>query len=78
MGPVSTVSAAASGGVVRVSQLGYGALDGKAAYVMTRDAAGGKKFQVVDRNGHRVLTGRVGGDAGERSGWRLLRTCIGR
>ncbi|WP_406055798.1 glycoside hydrolase family 9 protein [Kribbella sp. NBC_00889] len=65
VGPVRTVSAAASGGVVRVSQLGYGALDGKAAYVMTRDAAAGKTFQVVDRHGHRVLTGRVGGDAGE-------------
>jgi len=51
VGPVSTVFAAAAGGVVRVNQLGYGAFDGKAAYVMTRRAATGAKFQLVDRHG---------------------------
>ncbi len=72
-GPVSTMStassastaAAAPGGVVRVNQLGYGAFDGKAAYVMTRDAAAGARYQVVDRFGRRVLSGRVGADVGE-------------
>ncbi|MEU4294285.1 glycoside hydrolase family 9 protein [Kribbella sp. NPDC026596] len=70
VGPVSGVgavstAAAGSGGVVRVNQLGYGAFDGKAAYVMTRDAATGARYQVVDRYGNRVLSGRVGGDVGE-------------
>jgi hypothetical protein len=72
VGPVSmsatssaSTAAAVPGGVVRVNQLGYGALGDKAAYVMTRDAAAGARYQVVDRYGRRVLSGRVGGDAGE-------------
>ncbi|HET6985334.1 MAG TPA: glycoside hydrolase family 9 protein [Kribbella sp.] len=74
VGPVSSVSSAstlastsagATSGVVRVNQLGYGALDGKAAYVMTRDAVTGVRYQVVDRHGRRVLSGRVAGDVGE-------------
>ncbi|MEI8408684.1 MULTISPECIES: glycoside hydrolase family 9 protein [unclassified Kribbella] len=64
LAPASTVSAAPSG-VVRVNQLGYGALDGKAAYLMTQGAAAGAAFTVLDRHGHRVLTGKVGRDAGE-------------
>ncbi|WP_350276538.1 glycoside hydrolase family 9 protein [Kribbella sp. HUAS MG21] len=64
VGPLGAAEAA-GGGVVRVNQLGYGAFDGKAAYVMTRDAATGVRFQVVDRHGRRVLTGPIGADAGE-------------
>jgi len=50
--------------VIRVNQLGYGAFDGKlgygafdckAAYVMTRDAAAGARYQVVDRNDQAAL-----------------------
>jgi len=67
VGPVSTASTAvaAQEGVVRVNQLGYGAFDGKAVYVMTRAAATGARYQVVDRYGRRVLSGRVGADVGE-------------
>ncbi|MGW1342136.1 glycoside hydrolase family 9 protein [Kribbella sp. NPDC002412] len=64
LGPVTTVNAA-PGGVVRVNQLGYGAFDGKSAYLMTQGAVAGKAFHVVDRQGRRVLTGKVGRDAGE-------------
>lgn len=64
VGPVSAADGVA-GGAVRVNQLGYGAFDSKAAYVMTHDAATGVRYQVVDRHGRRVLSGRVGDDAGE-------------
>ncbi|MEU4194106.1 glycoside hydrolase family 9 protein [Kribbella sp. NPDC026611] len=60
-----TSAGAATGGLVRVNQLGYGAFDGKAAYVMTTAAATGARYRVVDRYGHRVLSGQVGNDAGE-------------
>jgi hypothetical protein len=60
----STVTAAPPA-VVRVSQLGYGASDGKAAYLMTQGVAANRAFEVVDRHGRRVLTGKVGRDAGE-------------
>ncbi|MGW6276101.1 glycoside hydrolase family 9 protein [Kribbella sp. NPDC055071] len=63
VGPVTSVEAT-SGGLVRVNQLGYGAFDGKSAYVMTQAAASGARYQVVDKHGHRVLSGRVGGDVG--------------
>lgn len=62
VGPVSTAQAA-PGGAVRMNQLGYGAFDSKAAYVMSRSVA--TRFQVVDRFGRRVLSGRVGKDVGE-------------
>jgi hypothetical protein len=60
--PGSTAQAA-PGLAVRVNQLGYGAFDSKAAYVMSRSVA--TRFQVVDRSGRRVLSGRVGKDVGE-------------
>ncbi|MFD3402237.1 glycoside hydrolase family 9 protein [Kribbella sp. NPDC058693] len=62
VGPVSTAQAA-PGGAIRVNQLGYGAFDGKAAYVLSRSVA--TRFSVVDRFGRRVLSGSVGKDVGE-------------
>ncbi|WP_238151182.1 glycoside hydrolase family 9 protein [Kribbella sindirgiensis] len=50
-------------GAVRVNQLGYGAFDGKAAYVLSRSAV--TRYAVVDRHGRRVLSGPVGKDVGE-------------
>lgn len=61
VGPVE----AATSGAVRVNQLGYGAFDGKAAYVLSQGAVTGKSFRVLDSRGRRVLTGRVGPELGE-------------
>src|SRR5690242_7814047 len=61
VGPVE----AATGGAVRVNQLGYGAFDGKAAYVLSPGAVTGRAFRVVDGRGRQVLTGRVGAELGE-------------
>ncbi|WP_405058432.1 glycoside hydrolase family 9 protein [Kribbella sp. NBC_01505] len=61
VGPVE----AATGGAVRVNQLGYGAFDGKSAYVLSQGSVTGKSFQVTDSRGRRVLTGRVGAGLGE-------------
>ncbi|MFF1822710.1 glycoside hydrolase family 9 protein [Kribbella sp. NPDC058245] len=61
VGPVE----AATGGAVRVNQLGYGAFDGKAAYVLSQGAVTGRAFRVVDDRGRQVLTGRVGTELGE-------------
>ncbi|TCC25451.1 glycoside hydrolase family 9 protein [Kribbella speibonae] len=61
VGPVSAADGVA--GAVRVNQLGYGAFDGKAAYVLSRSAV--SRYEVVDRHGRRVLSGRVGKDVGE-------------
>ncbi|MEV8371295.1 glycoside hydrolase family 9 protein [Kribbella sp. NPDC056861] len=65
---VTPVAAAAStpqyDGLIRVNQLGYSGAAGEAAYLMTTQAAAGARFEVVDRRGHRVLSGRAGKDAG--------------
>ncbi|WP_371401997.1 glycoside hydrolase family 9 protein [Kribbella sp. NBC_00662] len=66
VGPVTTAAGtgqAAPGGAVRVNELGYGAFDSKAAYVLSRSVA--TRFSVVDRHGRRVLSGAVGKDVGE-------------
>ncbi|GAB3924630.1 glycoside hydrolase family 9 protein [Kribbella albertanoniae] len=60
-GPVEAVT----GGAVRVNQLGYGAFDGKSAYVLSQGAVTGKSFRVVDSRGRSVLSGRVGAELGE-------------
>lgn len=67
---MTTVSAAQvavppAGGLVRVNQLGYAAGAAKVGYLMSGSASAGASFAVVDRWGRRVLTGRVGADAGE-------------
>lgn len=59
------VAAPPAGGLVRVNQLGYAAGSAKVAYLMSGTASAGAKFSVLDRSGRRVLTGRVGADAGE-------------
>jgi hypothetical protein len=59
------VAAPSAGGVVRVNQLGYAAGAAKVAYLMSGTASAGAKFSVLDQRGRRVLTGRVGADAGE-------------
>ena len=51
-------------GLIRVNQLGYSGAAGAAAYLMTSEAAVGARFEVVDKRGRRVLSGRVGQDAG--------------
>jgi endoglucanase len=66
VGPVSMAQGgAAPGGALRVNQLGYGAFGAKTAYLMSRAAATGARFHVLDRYGRRVLSGRVGRDVGE-------------
>ncbi|MFK4085589.1 glycoside hydrolase family 9 protein [Kribbella sp. NPDC020789] len=56
---------AATGGAVRVNQLGYGAFAAKSAYVLSEGKATGQSFRVVDQHGRQVLTGRVGAELGE-------------
>ncbi|NEA37265.1 glycoside hydrolase family 9 protein [Streptomyces sp. SID13031] len=51
-------------GLIRVNQLGYTGAAGESAYLMTGQVAAGARFEVVDRRGRRVLTGRAGQDAG--------------
>ncbi|MEV6286419.1 glycoside hydrolase family 9 protein [Kribbella sp. NPDC051770] len=64
---MTTTSAAApsAAGLVRINQLGYAAGAAKVGYLMSGSASAGAKFSVLDRWGRRVLTGRVGTDAGE-------------
>ncbi len=59
------VAAPSAGGLVRVNQLGYAVGAAKVAYLMSGTASAGARFSVLDRWGRRVLTGRVGADAGE-------------
>src|SRR4051812_38658890 len=65
---VTPVAAAAHSpvysGLIRVNQLGYTGGAGEAAYLMTGQVAAGARFEVVDRRGRRVLSGRAGQDAG--------------
>ncbi|WP_328324060.1 glycoside hydrolase family 9 protein [Kribbella sp. NBC_00382] len=51
-------------GLIRVNQLGYTGAAGEAAYLMTGQVAAGARFEVVDRRGRRLLSGRAGQDAG--------------
>lgn len=70
-GPYSSTAAvvdpatAAGGGLVRVNQLGYGSEGAKWAYLLSSSPSPGAKFDVMDKWGRRVLSGRVGADAGE-------------
>ncbi|MBB6569118.1 glycoside hydrolase family 9 protein [Kribbella sandramycini] len=68
LGVTGPVQAVTDSGAVRVNQLGYGAFDGKAAYVLSQGAVAGRRFQVVDERGRRVLTGKVGAGLGEWNG----------
>lgn len=52
-------------GLIRVNQLGYSGAAGASAYLMTEQVAAGARFEVVDKRGRRVLSGRAGADAGE-------------
>ncbi|GAA1571883.1 hypothetical protein GCM10009789_26790 [Kribbella sancticallisti] len=64
-GPSSGNSSVVADGLVRVNQLGYGADGPKWAYLMSKSASPEASFEVLDRWGRRVFSGRAGRDAGE-------------
>jgi hypothetical protein len=64
-GAASGVGAgASSAGLIRVNQLGYGSERAKWAYLLSSSPSPNAKFDVIDKWGRRVLSGRVGADAG--------------
>ncbi len=65
LSPVLPSAVGAVDGLVRVNQLGYGAEGAKWAYLMTKQASPGARFDVIDSRGRRVLSGKAGPDVGE-------------
>ncbi|GAA1976393.1 glycoside hydrolase family 9 protein [Catenulispora subtropica] len=57
---LSQPAQAATAGLVRVDQAGFGTGEVKQAYLMTGAAVSGATFSVVDSSGATVLTGKVG------------------
>ena len=61
---ISPASSTVAGGEIRVDQVGYAIGEAKHAYLMTRSAATGQRFSVVDNHGATVLAGRIGASTG--------------